>query len=147
MLNINHEGCVNTLQFECTEFYAIHGQDSRNGSSPARFPCFYSPHNPEFVVRRYDLVTTKTIFLMFFTIPSACFFSSCLVLFVCSQLVGVQRTGNMAIMPACCGGSGRESSVDHQDDVDMKILGQDHESTWRHHTIWCFHHQRRYLEY
>jgi len=129
MLNINHEGCVNTLQFECTEFYAIHGQDSRNGSSPARFPCFYSPHNPEFVVRRYDLVTTKTIFLMFFTIPSACFFSSCLVLFVCSQLVGVQRTGNMAIMPACCGGSGRESSVDHQDDVDMKILGQDHEST------------------
>ena len=48
-----------------------------------RFPCFYSPHNPGFVVRRYDLVTTKTIFLMFFTIPSACFLSSCLVLFVC----------------------------------------------------------------
>ena len=37
MLNVNHEGCVNTLQFECTEFYAVHGQDTRNGSSPARW--------------------------------------------------------------------------------------------------------------
>lgn len=93
MLNVNHEGCVNTLQFECTEFYLVHGQDTRNGSSPARFPCFYSPHNPAFVVRRYDLVTTKTIFLMFFTIPSGCFITSCLVLFACSQLVGVRRSG------------------------------------------------------
>ena len=36
MLNINHEGCVNTLQLECSEFYSVHGQDSRNQSSPSR---------------------------------------------------------------------------------------------------------------
>ena len=42
MLYINHEGCVNTLQYECDQFYKIHGQDSRNQSSPSRFPCYYS---------------------------------------------------------------------------------------------------------
>ena len=122
MLNINHEGCVNTLQFECSEFYAVHGQDSRNQSSPSRFPCYYSPHNQAFVVRRYDLGYTKTTFLMFFTIPSGCFLTSCLVLFVCSQVVGVRRTGSMAIMPACCGGGSKENK--HSDnELDMKILG------------------------
>ena len=121
MLNVNHEGCVNTLMFECTEFYEFHGQDTRNGSSPARFPCFYSPHNPAFVVRRYDLVTTKTIFLMFFTIPSGCFLTSCLVLFACSQLVGVRRSGAMAIMPSCCGAAREEE--EEEEEVDMKILG------------------------
>ena len=121
MLNINHEGCVNTLQFECSQFYSLHGQDSRNQSSPSRFPCYYSPHNQAFVVRRYDLGYTKTTFLMFFTIPSGCFLTSCLVLFVCSQVVGVRRTGSMAIMPACCGGSREDKHSDNE--LDMKILG------------------------
>merc|ERR1719471_232317 len=124
MLNVNHEGCVNTLQFECTEFYAIHGQDSRNGSSPARFPCFYSPHTPDFVVRRYDLVTTKTIFLMFFTIPAGCFITSCLVLFVCSQCVGVKRSGYMAFMPACCGYHRSNTERQDTEDLDMNILSE-----------------------
>ena len=123
MLNINHEGCVNTLQFECSEFYAVHGQDSRNQSSPSRFPCYYSPHNQAFVVRRYDLGYTKTTFLMFFTIPSGCFLTSCLVLFVCSQVVGVRRTGSMAIMPACCGGGGSQENKHSDNELDMKILG------------------------
>ena len=123
MLNINHEGCVNTLQFECSQFYSLHGQDSRNQSSPSRFPCYYSPHNQAFVVRRYDLGYTKTTFLMFFTIPSGCFLTSCLVLFVCSQVVGVRRTGSMAIMPACCGGGGSRNNKHPENELDMKILG------------------------
>ena len=124
MLNINHEGCVNTLQFECSQFYSLHGQDSRNQSSPSRFPCYYSPHNQAFVVRRYDLGYTKTTFLMFFTIPSGCFLTSCLVLFVCSQVVGVRRTGSMAIMPACCGGGGGSQDKKHsENELDMKMLG------------------------
>jgi hypothetical protein len=52
MLFINHEGCVNTLQDECERFYTEHGQDSRNRSSPSRFPCFYAADNEAFVVRR-----------------------------------------------------------------------------------------------
>ena len=87
-----------------------------------RFPCYYSPHNPAFVVRRYDRGYTKTTFLMFFTIPSGCFLTSCLVLFVCSQVVGVRRTGSMAIMPACCGGGSRESRQS-ENELDMKMLG------------------------
>ena len=47
--------------------------------------------NSEFVVRRYDLIQTKMNFLMFFTIPAGCFITSCLVLFICSNLVGVRR--------------------------------------------------------
>eukprot|EP00090_Calanus_glacialis_P002363 TRINITY_DN11756_c0_g1_i1.p1 TRINITY_DN11756_c0_g1~~TRINITY_DN11756_c0_g1_i1.p1 ORF type:complete len:463 (+),score=131.42 TRINITY_DN11756_c0_g1_i1:108-1496(+) len=103
MLYINHEGCVNTLQYECDQFYKIHGQDSRNQSSPSRFPCYYSSDNPDFVVQRYDLIQTKISFLMFFTIPAGCFITSCLVLLICSNLVGVRRSGTMAIMPRCCG--------------------------------------------
>lgn len=56
-LHINHQGCVNTLQYECQEFYRLHGQDSRNQSSPSRFPCYYSPDNTHFVVRRSPLST------------------------------------------------------------------------------------------
>ena len=89
-----------------------------------RFPCFYSPHTPEFVVRRYDLVTTKTIFLMFFTIPSGCFLTSCLVLFICSQCVGVKRSGYMAIMPSCCGRRREETSEsEEREQLDMDMLG------------------------
>ncbi len=43
LLFINHEGCVNTLQEECRQFYAELGQDGRNQSFPARFPCYYAP--------------------------------------------------------------------------------------------------------
>ena len=76
------------------------------------------------MVRRYDLVTTKTIFLMFFTIPSGCFLTSCLVLFACSQLVGVRRSGAMAIMPSCCGAAREEE----EEGVDMRILGDQEET-------------------
>ena len=57
-LHINHQGCVNTLQYECQEFYRLHGQDSRNQSSPSRFPCYYSPDNTHFVVRRSSPATS-----------------------------------------------------------------------------------------
>lgn len=97
MLFINHEGCVNTLQDECQEFYRSHGRDSRNRSSPSRFPCFYAADNEAFVVRRYDLIQTKVTFLMFFTVPAGIFVSSCLILFICSNVVGVRREGTMAL--------------------------------------------------
>ena len=51
---------------------------------------------------RYDLRETKTWFLLFFSIPSALFVVSCLMLFLCSHLVGVRPHGAMAIMPSCC---------------------------------------------
>ena len=64
MLNVNHEGCVNTLQFECTEFYAVHGQDTRNGSSPARWHSsvnlFLQYHQNFFKLMFYD-VTLRNI--------------------------------------------------------------------------------------
>lgn len=36
-LMINHEGCVNTLQYECTDFYKRFGKDGRNQTSPSRY--------------------------------------------------------------------------------------------------------------
>jgi len=101
MLFINHEGCVNTLQSECSKFYEEHGKDGRNRSSPSRFPCFYAADNQAFVVRRYDLVQTKVTFLMFFTVPAAIFVTSCLILFICSNVVGVRREGTMRLKNCC----------------------------------------------
>jgi len=101
MLFINHEGCVNTLQSECNKFYEEHGKDGRNRSSPSRFPCFYAADNQAFVVRRYDLVQTKVTFLMFFTVPAAIFVTSCLILFICSNVVGVRREGTMRLKNCC----------------------------------------------
>ena len=39
------EGCVNTLQEECTHFYENHGHDGRNNSANSRYPCYYTPDN------------------------------------------------------------------------------------------------------
>ena len=49
---VNTEGCVNTLQGECTTFYLDHRRDGRNQSSKDRFPCYYTPHHDEFVTTR-----------------------------------------------------------------------------------------------
>ena len=38
---------------------------------------------------RYDLVQTKVTFLMFFTVPAAIFVTSCLILFICSNVVRI----------------------------------------------------------
>ena len=35
-LMINHEGCVNTLQGECKDFYDMTSNDGRNSTSPSR---------------------------------------------------------------------------------------------------------------
>ena len=49
---VNTEGCVNTLQGECTIFYLDHKRDGRNQSSRDRFPCYYTPHHDRFVTSR-----------------------------------------------------------------------------------------------
>merc|ERR1712127_805440 len=116
MLLINHEGCVNTLQDECQAFYTSHGKDSRNRSSPSRFPCFYAADNELFVVRRDDVIQTKVTFLMFFTIPAAIFVCSCMMLFICSNVVGVRREGTMALRNCC---KKREEKP-----MQMKILNE-----------------------
>jgi len=102
LLFINHEGCVNTLQHECTAFYKNLGQDGRNQTSPSRFPCYYAPHNDKSVVQRYDLIRTKWWFLLFFSVPSSILLISCSMLFICSRVVGVTKYGAMAMMLSCC---------------------------------------------
>ena len=103
-LMINHEGCVNTLQEECELFYEAYGRDGRNQTSPARFPCFYAPHNSDFVVKRFDLDKTKWVFLMFFTIPAGLLIVSCSFLFTCSRVLNIDNTGHMIMR--CCGSGG-----------------------------------------
>lgn len=101
LLYINHEGCVNTLQHECKKFYDLHGKDGRNQTSASRFPCFYSANNSKFVVRRFNLIKTKYIFLLFFCVPSMILILSCLMLFLCSKSVAVTREGAMAMISGC----------------------------------------------
>ena len=124
-LMINSEGCVNTLVDECVDFYAMHGRDGRNQvrrrnrwternlnmlkkassslslsffihqTSPARFPCYYAPHNGEFVVRRFDPSHTKHIFLSFFMVPATILIISCGSLFLCSRILNIDNAGHM----------------------------------------------------
>lgn len=49
---LNTEGCVNTLQHECTQFYLDHRRDGRNYSRQDRYPCYYTPTHGDFVVTR-----------------------------------------------------------------------------------------------
>ncbi len=51
-LLINTEACVNTLRYECTDFYLDHRRDGRNYSANDRFPCFYTPKHGDFVTAR-----------------------------------------------------------------------------------------------
>lgn len=99
-LMINHEGCVNTLQGECKDFYDLTSNDGRNSTSPSRFPCYYSPGNSEFVVQRYDPLKTRWLFLIGFLIPAGLLIFSCGVLFTCSRILTVDNDGRMAI--DCC---------------------------------------------
>lgn len=103
-LMINYEGCVNTLKEECTSFYDKHGNDGRNSTSPSRFPCFYTPDNPEFVVLRFDLSKTRWLFFIFFLVPACLLVVSCGVLFTCSRVLNVDNAGHMNM--DCCGNQG-----------------------------------------
>ena len=99
-LKINIEGCVNTLRDECDSFYAVLGRDGRNQTSPARFPCHYAPHNPEFVVLTFDLPRTKRLFLFFFVVPASLLVLSCGSLFLCSRVLTIDNAGRMRF--DCC---------------------------------------------
>lgn len=100
-LMINTEGCVNTLSEECTTFYDDFGRDGRNHTSRARFPCYYAPDNPEYVVSRFDVDKTKMVFLLFFVVPSSLLVLSCGFLFMCSRMLKIDDTGHM-VLRCCC---------------------------------------------
>ncbi len=94
-LMINSEGCVNTLVYECAAFHAFHDRDGRNQTSPAKFPCFYAPHDGQFVVRRFDPDRTKRVFLAFFMVPACVLILSCGSLFFCSRVLNIDNSGHM----------------------------------------------------
>ena len=119
-LMINSDGCVNTLTFECNAFYAFHGRDGRNRTSPARFPCHYAPHDGAFVVRRYDPERTKRIFLGFFMIPACVLIVSCGSLFLCSRILNIDNAGHMVFR-----GCGRRGSGDGGEKKDVVKLTTD----------------------
>lgn len=104
-LMINHEGCVNTLQHECAAFYQMVGGDGRNSTSPSRYPCYYDPDNPEFVVLRFDPGKTRWLFFLGFVVPSGLLMISCGILFACSRILSVDTNGRMNL--DCCGYSAK----------------------------------------
>ena len=120
-LRVNYEGCVNTLREECAVFLSDMGHDGRNETSPSRFPCYYAPHNSDFVVGRYDPNLTRWVFLVFFVVPASLLVVSCGVLFLCSRVLNIDNTGHMAFRK-CCDGTEIDEyfdvrSIDSYDDV------------------------------
>lgn len=94
---INFEGCVNTLKEECSQFYETHGNDGRNHTSRSRYPCYYSPYDPEYVVARFNLNHTRWLFFVFFIVPASLLVMSCGVLFFCSRVLNVDNSGHMSM--------------------------------------------------
>ncbi len=68
-----------------------------------RYPCYYAPDNPEFVVSRFNLKQTRWIFFVFFLVPASLLVVSCGVLFTCSRVLNVNNSGHMD-MNCCSGG-------------------------------------------
>ena len=114
------EGCVNTLQEECTKFYETHGNDGRNHSAPSRYPCYYSPYNSNFVVARFNLHQTRWIFFIFFIVPAALLIMSCCVLFICSRILNVDNSGHMNM--ECCNQPEMSSNLQFKYDDDADTL-------------------------
>jgi hypothetical protein len=88
-LQINMEGCVNTLKGECDEFHKFYGKDGSDHNARARFPCFYAEHTVDMVVARYNLKETENLFLFTLLLPSILLVISCFVLVICQRTVVV----------------------------------------------------------
>ncbi|KAK6631749.1 hypothetical protein RUM43_013813 [Polyplax serrata] len=94
-LKINLDGCVNTLMDECKEFLRVYGKDGTDHNARARFPCYYSESNPDWVVARFNLATTYKEFLIASVLPSVLFVVSCLTLLLCQRTVVVGDDAKM----------------------------------------------------
>merc|ERR1712062_75956 len=119
-LRINFEGCVNTLQEECTHFYEDHGHDGRNNSANSRYPCYYTPDNSDFVVARFNLHHTRWLFSIFFVVPAGLFVMSCGILFACSRALNVDNSGHMKM--ECCAQSDMSSNLQFKYAEDADTL-------------------------
>lgn len=96
-LLINSEGCTNTLQKECTQFFKDHTHDERDGRTRDRFPCFYTKSHNDFVTAQYNPDQTRMYLILASCVPAGLFFMSCGVLYLCSRLVNTDEEGHLAL--------------------------------------------------
>lgn len=94
-LFINMEGCVNTLQDECHEFFKNYGKDGTDHNARARFPCFYDEDDVKKVFARFNLEAAYTEFLFASSVPTTLFVVSCIVLVICQKTVEVGDDAKM----------------------------------------------------
>jgi len=90
---INIEGCVNTLQQECTGWLAEKGRDGSEGRHPAVYPCFTTPHSKKYVVTNYNRDNTIFALVLASAVPAALMIFSCCCLCLCGKTVGVNQYG------------------------------------------------------
>lgn len=94
-LQINLEGCVNTLRDECKEFTKEYGKDGADHNARARFPCYFSEQDTSMVVARFDLNTAYTEFIFATIIPIVLLVVSCTTLIFCQRTVEVGDDAKM----------------------------------------------------
>jgi len=100
-LQINIQGCVNSLSEECTDFYKTYGRDGRNYTARAIYECYYDPENPDFVVIKFDPDRTLMLLIFFAAIPGGIFTFSCIYMCGCSRFIYSGEDGHMRLK--CCG--------------------------------------------
>jgi hypothetical protein len=104
-VQVNLDGCVNTLRDECKSIFDIVGKDGYDGrSSPAVFPCYISPKRPDVVIYNYDKHDTYIRGVLFSVIPLCLITVSCTALVMCSKFVHVE--GERMHIKVCHKGGG-----------------------------------------
>lgn len=117
-LQVNIDGCVNTLSGACEEFFQKYGRDGRNYTARAIYDCFYDPteedlekgnrtNYPTTVIEKSSIFLFKwtrdpiTYLMLFSIIPGTILVFSCIWLLVCSRVIDIADDGHMRIK--CCG--------------------------------------------
>ncbi len=88
-LKINLDGCVNTLSFECADFYRLYGRDGRNATARSVFSCYYDAENGLEAVTKYDPAATLRLLTFFACVPTSVFVITCAYLCFCNRAVKV----------------------------------------------------------
>ncbi|KAK4309329.1 hypothetical protein Pmani_019054 [Petrolisthes manimaculis] len=96
-LRINPDGCVNSLRKECTAFFETHAHDGTDGMTPDRFKCYDTDQDVEYVIGKYDPISTSAMLLVACILPGTLFVIACTCLFFCSKSVGVDDEGHLKV--------------------------------------------------
>ena len=99
-LQVNHQGCVNTLARECQDWLAVHSKDGRNQTARATFPCYIMVNNTEFVVTRHSVPAIHHLLTLMLALPLTLWTASCSCVAFISCCIKIDDWGHFRVSVA-----------------------------------------------